>query len=338
MRYLLLLLLIVPGFCPAQIKCKLNIELCGMSPREIQIVDATVDYRYHGIYLPLVSDTLSYTLESREPRMYQIVFYTTNPHCWYFVPVMSENASLSIQIRPDKTYTIKGGKLNDEYQAYLKAGKDKVGLEKYTYKYDWFKDKMDEVYYYTVIRELQRCQLYKEQPDNACHDAYRQLAAVFPTHAYTQLGRMLLDGFGTIHPGGRYIDVEAPDLNGKPVRLSSLIRGKLALVDLWASWCSPCRAKSKSMLPIYEQYKDKGFTVVGIAREFKDTRALRKAVALDGYPWTQLVELDDKQKIWIKYMLGNAGGGLFLIDPQGTIIAINPTPEQVLEAVREHCR
>ena len=37
MRYLLLLLLIVPGFCPAQIKCKLNIELCGMSPREIQI-------------------------------------------------------------------------------------------------------------------------------------------------------------------------------------------------------------------------------------------------------------------------------------------------------------
>ena len=190
----------------------------------------------------------------------------------------------------------------------------------------------------TVIRELQRCQLYKEQPDNACHDAYRQLAAVFPTHAYTQLGRILLDGFGTIHPGGRYIDVEAPDLNGKPVRLSSLIRGKLALVDLWASWCSPCRAKSKSMLPIYEQYKDKGFTVVGIAREFKDTRALRKAVALDGYPWTQLVELDDKQKIWTKYMLGNAGGGLFLIDPQGTIIAINPTPEQVLEAVREHCR
>ena len=76
--------------------------------------------------------------------------------------------------------------------------------------------------------------------------------------------------------GGSYIDFSAPDLEGNMVKLSDQIKGKVALIDLWASWCESCRRLSSSMIPIYEAFKDKGFTVVGIARENNNTDAMKR--------------------------------------------------------------
>ena len=97
----------------------------------------------------------------------------------------------------------------------------------------------------------------------------------------------------------------------------------------------PCRAKTKMMIPIYEKYKDKGFEIVGVAREFKNTERMKQAIAQDKYPWLQLVELDDGQKLWTRYMLGNAGGGVFLVDRDGTILAVNPKPEEVQKVLEQ---
>ena len=74
---------------------------------------------------------------------------------------------------------------------------------------------------------------------------------------------------------------------------------------------------------------------MGVAREFKNTRNLELAIEKDRYPWLQLLELNDSHKIWTRYMLGNAGGGVFLIDRDGTILAVNPTAEQVREVLKE---
>ena len=86
---------------------------------------------------------------------------------------------------------------------------------------------------------------------------------------------------------------------------------------------------------IYEKYKDKGFEIVGVAREFKNTERMKQAIAQDKYPWLQLVELDDGQKLWTRYMLGNAGGGVFLVDRDGTILAVNPKPEEVQKVLEQ---
>ena len=128
--------------------------------------------------------------------------------------------------------------------------------------------------------------------------------------------------------GGLYIDFTAPDFNGKPVKLSEQIKGKVALIDLWASWCAPCRRISKTMIPVYEAYKDKGFTIVGIARE--NELAIGMAAAKkDKYPWLNLIELKDKGRIWEKYNIQLVAGGTFLVDKKGIILAINPTDEEV---------
>jgi len=136
-------------------------------------------------------------------------------------------------------------------------------------------------------------------------------------------------GSSILKAGGNFIDFTAPDLQGKEHTLSELIEGKIAIIDLWASWCGPCRRHSMEIIPIYEEYKNKGFTVVGIARENNNTRAMEKAIDQDGYPWINLVELNDKGKIWQKYGAGNGGGIIIMVDRDGKVIAVNPSQEEI---------
>ena len=129
--------------------------------------------------------------------------------------------------------------------------------------------------------------------------------------------------------GGDYFDFTAPDLAGNDHTLSKEIAGRVALIDLWGSWCGPCRRHSMALIPVYNKYKDRGFTVVGVAREYDNADAMKTAIRRDGYPWLNLLELDDRLGIWTKYGIGNAGGGRFLVDRDGKILAINPDAAQV---------
>lgn len=149
----------------------------------------------------------------------------------------------------------------------------------------------------------------------------------YPDHPYTLKMENMLTG-ESVKTGSAYIDVSAMDLEGRDVKLSDLIDGKVAMIHLWASWCGPCRRHGKELIPIYEKYKDKGFTVVGIARE-NNRETMIAARENDGYPWQDLLELNDRGFIWAKYGLSNAGGGDFLVDAQGKIIAISPTPDEI---------
>ena len=139
--------------------------------------------------------------------------------------------------------------------------------------------------------------------------------------------------------GGRYADFEAPDREGTMHRFSEMIEGsRIVLLDLWASWCGPCRRAAIRNKPIYERYRDRGFAVVSVAREFDDTDDLDAAVAQDGYEWPVLVELDDRISLWRTYNAGDSGGLLVLIDPAtGEILARGPSAEEIERTVARYC-
>ena len=159
-------------------------------------------------------------------------------------------------------------------------------------------------------------------------EVYRGL---FPGCNVHNLAKVAIEG-AKAYEGAPYQDFTLPDTEGNRVSLSSLIDGKVALLDLWASWCGPCRSNSRLLVPIYEKYKDAGFTVVGAAREFKDSE-WRKALAQDAYPWTNLIALGEDHAVWTLYGVANGAGARFLIGPDGTILKINPTPEEVEAAI-----
>ena len=118
--------------------------------------------------------------------------------------------------------------------------------------------------------------------------------------------------------------------------LSELIEGKIAVLDCWASWCAPCRKHSIELIPVYEQYKDKGFTVIGVAGEFGSLDDMRRAVESDGYPWIQLYDLDRAEGIWQLYDIAGGGGGIFLIGSDGRIVEKVKDIASVRSYLQEH--
>ena len=60
-------------------------------------------------------------------------------------------------------------------------------------------------------------------------------------------------------------------------------------IDVWATWCGPCIATSRTMIPVYNEYKNKGFTIVGVAAEIDNTDRLIKTLEREEFPWLNLV-------------------------------------------------
>ena len=174
-------------------------------------------------------------------------------------------------------------------------------------------------------------------PDWEFIDAFKNIyAKTMPDNATTAFCHRQIDGH-SLQIGSQYIDFEAPDLDGNMHRLSEMIDGaKIVMLDLWASWCAPCRRASMEMIPLYEQYKDKGFAIVGVARETGSTKAMENAIKKDGYKWPQLVELDDRANIWAKYGCINSGGRRILIDADGKILAFDPTTEELAAIIEKN--
>lgn len=122
---------------------------------------------------------------------------------------------------------------------------------------------------------------------------------------------------------------------GKVIKLSSL-RGKVVLIDFWASWCGSCRKENPNVVRVYNLYKDKGFTVYSVSLD-KDAEAWKRAIKSDGLIWPNHVS---DLLMWNTPMVQLYGfSGIpytVLIDQKGKIIETNlrgPALEQKLKEI-----
>jgi len=135
------------------------------------------------------------------------------------------------------------------------------------------------------------------------------------------------------------IGSEAPELDytslsGKNIKLSSL-RGKVVLVDFWASWCGPCRRENPSVVAAYKKFKDKGFTIYSVSLDQDKTR-WQGAITQDGLVWENHVS---DLKGWSSEPAAKYGvqsiPAQFLLDKEGKVIAKNLRGEDLDRALEE---
>jgi glutathione peroxidase-family protein len=123
------------------------------------------------------------------------------------------------------------------------------------------------------------------------------------------------------------LDFSLPSLKGDSIRLSSM-KGKVFLLDFWASWCVPCRYSNKQLVKLYSKYKDKGFEILGVSLD-DNRNEWKRAVNKDKITWLQINDNGGWNAISAAKWNINAIPASFLIDKDGNVVAFDPEKQDL---------
>ena len=151
-------------------------------------------------------------------------------------------------------------------------------------------------------------------------------AAIGATYSFTSIEKPVVAERMVMKPVkvGTGIGDEAPDIvmngiDGKTMKLSSL-RGKLVLIDFWASWCGPCRAENPNVVALYKELHAKGLNIIGVSLD-KDAAKWKEAIAKDGLTWPQISNLKYWDEPIAKQYNVESIPATFILDANGTVVA-----------------
>ena len=190
-------------------------------------------------------------------------------------------------------------------------------------------EKTDDVAEVAFMRAILYLQAF-EKTDKATV-MLKDLKANFPDSARGQIVDQVLASIeqqavakkvqGLLSVGAKFPDFKEQDVEGKPLSVARF-KGKVVLVDFWATWCGPCVAELPNVLATYKKYHGKGFEIIGISLD-KDKEALTTFTKGKEMTWPQYFD----GKGWQNKLAGQYGitsiPATFLLDGQGKIVAKN---------------
>lgn len=147
-----------------------------------------------------------------------------------------------------------------------------------------------------------------------------ELLAKSDTEQVAAMAERLIGAGRRMNLVGKPLKLQGTTFTGKPFDIKDL-KGKVVLVDFWATWCGPCRAEHPNIEKNYEKYRDKGFEVVGISLD-QDREALSEYLDEHAMPWIVLHEEGGKSEASDYYGIFGIPA-MMLVDKEGKVVSLN---------------
>ena len=306
----------------------------------------------------LVKGEFAFTGKMELPEMWHIAIAEKQ----IYIPVFVENSKIEVQIYTDslEKSTVKGSATHDIYQKYLTLNDtlnkkmDEINLEMKKAKdihdsvslkrTDSISTELDKEMKKQLVAFVKTNNKTTVSPYLVMRNSWQfelpdleEIVTAMDTNLnksqYTVILKKRLDILKSVAIGRMAPDFTMNDSTGKPVNLSSF-KGKVMLLDFWASWCGPCRAENPNVVKAYQAFNKKGFDVLGCSFDRNREKWL-KAVKDDKLSWNHVSDL----KGW-----GNAAGKIYginsipanvLLDKDQKIIGRNLRGEDLMNKLVE---
>jgi peroxiredoxin len=278
-----------------------------------------------------------------EPKVTQLV---VGGFSGGFTLLAEPGATYDACLSNDDNYYIKGGNLNDSYTAHMRAS-DSLrtiisGLqERYDLLRTGRKFRSASLVNDTLRSEQEKLAgltrnflgsndnlisaytIYSNivMRDAGLQETRNMYSSLGKGAKATQYGRMIkerIDRMAKTAGGAKAPDFTLPDVNGNQVTMSSL-KGKIKIIDFWASWCGPCRLNNPALKKLYEEFHEKGLEIIGISLD-TDKAAWKKAIEKDGLTWTNVSSLKGWECEIVRLYNVSGVPALFVLDENNNIM------------------
>lgn len=176
---------------------------------------------------------------------------------------------------------------------------------------------------------------YERLPEFLRRQCHRWKTQSSDNNLVKELCSMTADELLPVMVGDVMPDFELPQHDGQPSNLHSLLGNKLTIVDIWASWCAPCRKENRDYLaPLYAAYKEKGLEIIAYSID-NDEDAWKKAIAKDQAAWIHSSHLTGDSTPFMEALRITTIPANFILDPNGKVIAKNVYGEELANLVQK---
>lgn len=186
-------------------------------------------------------------------------------------------------------------------------------------------EKTDDVARILGMKAMLYYEIFNDSPKAT--ELFQKLQAEFPETSVGKTMQATLDAIKAnekvkemqrkLMVGSKFPDFEEKDTNGKSISVASY-KGKVVLIDFWATWCPGCLAELPNVLKVYEKYNSKGFEVIGVSLD-KDLKKLTDFVKARNVPWRQYFDEPSTQKLAQRYIISTIPA-TYLVNQEGVII------------------
>lgn len=296
-----------------------------------------------------------------EPLAAQLVVEGFSGGFMLFVePGVTYKACLS----DDDSFYIKGGTLNDSYAEHMRVSDSmRAGISELQERYDSLragrKLRSASQVNDTLRREQESLREFTNSflagndnvitaytiysniimRDAGLKETRNMYASLGDGAKASQFGRIIkerIDRLAKTVQGAKAPDFTLSDVNGDMVTMSE-VKGKIKIIDFWASWCGPCRLNNPALRKLYDEFHDKGLEIIGVSLD-TDGESWKKAIEKDGLIWVNVSSLQGWECETIRLYSVSGVPSLFVLDEYNNIIATGLRGEQLKVFLQENLK